>query len=207
MFRTLSLTLSFQVPENDPRILPTAFFINQILDILVKHETKINHKGKGAEHAKVTNSNRDDEVRWRDGVDTILEKPVTFEVIKKAMPARYNVKIEKASICSNKEHVFVAKEFKKEYRAGDVIKLKLWKICGNSTTPCCAWVDTVDCTMVDNIGRVSKFNNTRISDGGWELSCKADRTGVFRVIIKVNDKPVETIELEVKSAQRETATI
>ena len=227
----------------DPYMLPTAFFINQLSDILVKHErmndqmekhlrleklmeVNANHVNRDKCNAKkqpmlimsatahLANNESSlvyekleplrNETRKRSTVDQTAFRDMEK---KTTVTPRYNVKIEKTSLCTKNDHVFVVKDIGSEYKKGDEIRLKLWKYCSNNDNVCCGWTDEVNGTLVDNAGKAITFSNMKLSDGGWQLSCKANDDGVFNAVIKVNNKPVAIVELKVKSNNNEVGFV
>ena len=223
----------------DPTLLPTAFLINQISDILVKHEKVINRKEKHFKFEKFIDINanhvNNDKYSEEKGPTLIasatphLADQESSHVYKKLQPlihefqkrntadstaagdkekkinvmAHYNVSVERTTLCTKDDHTFVVRDIGNEYKKGDEIRLRLWKYCSNNDNPCCGWADKVDATLVNSTGKAIRFINKKLSDGGWHLSCKANGDGIFKAIIKVNDKPVSMIELTVKSNNTE----
>lgn len=221
------------VPRMDTGMLPTPFLVNQLSDIIVKHEKMIKQsqktvKAKKQDDTSKNSVNISECINEQQAISNASESEVKLEwnsskVERSAMRkqnasfqtpmrpmkeeesktnARYHVQIEKSSSCVSDKHVFMVKEMSKEYKAGNQIQLKLWKFCSkNSTTPCCAWGDRVDGALVHTSGRIVNFCMARLADGGWLLSCHANEIGNFRVIVKVNDKPIKTIELRVEACK------
>ena len=217
----------------DTGMLPTPFLVNQLSDIIVKHEKMIKQSQKTVKAKKqddtsknsviisecineqqaISNASESEvKLEWNSSKverSAMRKQNASFKTLMRPMKeeesktnARYHVQIEKSSSCVSDKHVFMVKEMSKEYKAGNQIQLKLWKFCSNNnTTPCCAWGDRVDGALVHTSGRIVNFCTARLADGGWLLSCHGNEIGNFRVIVKVNDKPIKAIELGVEASK------
>ena len=218
----------------DIGMLPTPFLINQLSDIILKHEKMIKQSQETVKAKRPDDISRkpvdidecitkqqaiwnafesEMKVGWNSnkvGQSAMRKQSAAVKTSARATKedegkrsAHYHVQLEKSVSCVNDTHAFMVKEMSKEYIAGNKIQLKLWKFCSSNDTPCCAWADRIDGTLVHNSGRIVNFCTSRLSDGGWLLSCHANEIGNFRVIVKANDKPIKTIELRVEACKRE----
>ena len=111
----------------------------------------------------------------------------------------YNIRVEKSQPCKKDKHIFKIEGMDQEYKEGDEIHLKLWKYCYDNDVPCSSWADNAFADLIDFTGRVVRFSEVRISNGGWQFFCKASCTGSFDVIVKVNERPVVSTRLNVQS--------
>lgn len=110
----------------------------------------------------------------------------------------YSVSVGRSSLCEEKQHRFQVEELKQGYFMGDLIVMRVRKFCRIRDSPCNAWADSVVASLVDYTGRALYFEKLRNSDGGWELSCKADNKGSYTAIIKVNSAPIAAITVTVQ---------
>ena len=102
----------------------------------------------------------------------------------------------KIASCTKDRHVYKVEGRKVEYTVNEDINLNFLKYC-NDGVRCNAWADNVDAVLRDRLGRVINFNKFKVSDGGWLLSCKAKCEGSLTAIVKANDKPITSFNINV----------
>lgn len=174
-----------------------------------------------AEHLKVVNVNkaigttmRNDEFCQTGGFHAFEAKEKTISTGKKESKESppennetrsrrndwngYKVSLEKAPMCNEAKHVFKIEKVNQDYHVGDAITLSMLKYCKNEHIPCCAWTDDVNGNLVDDKGRAVVFKNLRASNGGWQLSCNANYSGMYTAIIKVNKKPIAAVPINIQ---------
>ena len=109
-----------------------------------------------------------------------------------------DLKEHKAPPCSKDSHVYAVEGQKVNYSLHEDIKLNFSKYC-NDGVRCNSWADNIHAILSDCKGRVTDFNKLKVSDGGWLLLCKPKSEGSLRAIVKANEKPITSFDINVYS--------
>ena len=112
--------------------------------------------------------------------------------------ARLGVQDCKTPACIKDKHIYKVEGQNGIYKVNEDIELNVMKYCSDGVL-CNSWEDSVHAILSDRRGRVTDFKKLKASDGGWLLLCRPLREGPFTAIVKVNEKPVTSVEISVFS--------
>ena len=108
----------------------------------------------------------------------------------------------KTPTCSKDSHIYKVEGQKVNYSVDEDIQLNFLKYC-NDGLRCNSWADNVHAILSDRKGRVTDFSKWKVSDGGWLLLCKPKCEGPLTAIVKANEKPITSFDINVYSVLTE----
>ena len=182
------------IPRNYDRKIPLS-------DGLVKDYHDRKHS---LQHQPLKSTTTQYKVERRHTCPSVIvdKKPSQKSNSSKGQEGRLGVQNCKTPACPKEKHYYKVEGRKGIYKVNEDIELNFLKYCSDGVL-CNLWEDKIHAILSDRKGRVTDFNKLKASDGGWLLLCRPLCEGPFTAIVKVNEKPITSFEINVFSLLNE----